>query len=332
LLGQAVTTPIYGRLADLYGRRTVYLCSTALFLLGSLLCGLAWSMPALILFRAIQGIGGGGLVPLATMIISDISPAKDRARLLSYVSGIWGIAAIIGPLLGSLCVGTLGWPFVFWINLPIGAVTMIVIWRNLQDPAAYHTAGRIDLIGAILLALGVGAGMAALVQWEALPVVTLAGLTVAAVLCLCGFALRERQVTEPMLALHLLRLPVILAANASTLLCGALVIGLTAFVPTWVQGVLGDNALAAGIVLGVMTVCWSGTAMGLGRVLSRLPIHNVASAAAIALLFLAPVRAGGRRRGVWRHPQCRSRHYWSEFARRPSLPHGPGGTADAARG
>ncbi|WP_158746100.1 MFS transporter [Acidisphaera sp. L21] len=284
LLGQAVTTPIYGRLADLYGRRTVYLCSTAVFLVGSLLCGVAWSMPALIVFRAIQGLGGGGLVPLATIIIGDVSAPPDRARMLSYVSGIWGIAAIIGPLLGSLCVGTVGWPFVFWINLPIGVVTMAVVWRNLHDPVSQRVAGRIDVAGAILLAVGIGAGMATLVQWETLSTTTITALLVLAALCLGVFGVRERQTTDPMLALQLLRLPVILAANASTLLCGALIIGLTAFVPAWVQGVLGDNALAAGFILGVMTVCWSSTAMILGRTLGRLPNRSVALVASIALV------------------------------------------------
>ncbi len=151
LLGQAVMTPIYGRLADLYGRRIVYLGSTGLFLAGSLLCGLAWSMPALIVFRAIQGLGGGGLVPLATTIIGDVSPPADRARLLSYVSGVWGIAAIVGPLLGSLCVGTVGWPFVFWINLPVGAVTIALVARHLNEPAGRGAGGTIDLVSTALL-------------------------------------------------------------------------------------------------------------------------------------------------------------------------------------
>ena len=154
LLGQAVTTPIYGRLADLYGRRVVYLGSTALFLLASLLCGLAWSMPALIVFRGLQGIGGGGLVPLATTIISDVASPADRTRQLSYISGIWGIAAIVGPLLGSLCVGTVGWPFVFWLNLPVGAFTIALVARHLKEPLARQAGGKIDAVGAALLTVG----------------------------------------------------------------------------------------------------------------------------------------------------------------------------------
>ena len=282
LLGQAVTTPIYGRLADLYGRRIVYLGSTALFLVGSLLCGLAWSMPALIVFRAIQGLGGGGLVPLATTIISDVAPPEDRTRLLSYVSGIWGIAAIVGPLLGSLCVGTVGWPFVFWLNLPIGAVTIALVARHLKEPSARRQGGQIDAAGSAVLAVGVGAAMAALIQRDGLSTPTLAALWTAALICLAAFAVRERKATHPMLAAHLLRQKVILAANASGLICGALIIGSTAFLPAWVQGVLGSSALAAGFVLGLLTLSWTTTSMSLGR-LRRLPVRLVAVAGAMAL-------------------------------------------------
>ena len=282
LLGQAVTTPIYGRLADLYGRRVVYLGSTALFLLASLLCGLAWSMPALIVFRGLQGIGGGGLVPLATTIISDVASPADRTRQLSYISGIWGIAAIVGPLLGSLCVGTVGWPFVFWLNLPVGAFTIALVARHLKEPLARQAGGKIDAVGAALLTVGIGAGMAALIQSDTLPTAAMAVLWAAAILCLALFAARERRAVQPMLAAHLLRHKVILAANTSGVVCGALIIGVTAFLPAWVQGVLGDSSLAAGFVLGLLTVSWTGTSMSLGR-LRRLPVRLVAVAGAVAL-------------------------------------------------
>ncbi len=283
LLGQAVTTPIYGRLADLYGRRAVYLGSTALFLAGSLLCGLAWNMPALIVFRAIQGVGAGGLVPLPIMIVSDVSPAADRPRLLSYFAGMWGIAAIVGPLLGSLCVGTVGWPFVFWINLPVGVVTTTMVLRNLKQPAGQRTGGRIDMIRTMLLAAGIGAAMATLIQWDSLPSGTIAGLWVVAAICLALFGVRERRSAEPMLSLHLLRCPVILAATVSTVLCGALVLEASAFIPTWVQGVPGRSALAAGFAVGLLTVSWTATSMGLGLVLRRLSMRSVAFAGALAL-------------------------------------------------
>ena len=285
LLGQAITTPIYGRLADMYGRRAVYLGSTALFLLGSLLCGFAWSMPSLILFRAIQGLGGGGLVPMATTIIGDVCSPADRPRVLGYVSGMWGIAAIAGPLIGSLCVGTIGWPWVFWLNLPIGAFTMVMVARNFSEPLRTRPAGRIDVAGTVLLACGIGSGMAALVQWESLSARVLVLLLAACAACLAVFAMVERRATMPMLAAHLLRRPVILAANLSGLLSGALIIELTAFLPPSVQGLLGETALASGFVLGLMTVSWSTASMGFGRFFVRHPLRWVALAAAGALVL-----------------------------------------------
>ena len=284
LLGQAVTTPLYGRLADQYGRKRVYLGSVAVFLLGSLLCGFAWSMASLIGFRAVQGIGGGGLIPLANMIISDVSSPADRPRALGYVSGIWGISAIIGPLLGSFFTGTLGWPFVFWVNLPIGLLAAALVARFLHEPASARLRAPIDAGGAALLALGIGAVMATLVQGESFGRAVLAVLLASGLAALGGFAWREGRSAAPILPLHLWRNPLIVAAILSALACGALMIGATAFLPAWIQGVLGRNALVAGFVLGVLTVSWTAASMGLSRILNRVAYRPVALAGSLALL------------------------------------------------
>ncbi len=284
LLGQAVTTPLYGRLADQYGRKRVYLGSVAVFLLGSLLCGFAWSMASLVGFRAVQGIGGGGLIPLANMIISDVSTPADRPRALGYVSGIWGISAIIGPLLGSFFTGTLGWPFVFWINLPIGVLAAVLVVRFLHEPAAARLRTPIDAGGAALLALGIGAVMAVLVQGESIGRLTLIALLALGVLALAGFAWREGRSAAPILPVHLWRNRLIVSANLSALACGALMIGATAFLPPWIQGVLGRDALVAGFVLGVLTVSWTVASMGLSQVLNRVAYRPVALVGSLALL------------------------------------------------
>jgi EmrB/QacA subfamily drug resistance transporter len=284
LLTQAVMTPLYGRLADSFGRRAVYLGSTALFLVGSLLCGCAWSMVSLIVFRAIQGIGGGGLAPMATTIIGDICKPADRARIMGYVSGIWGIAAIAGPLLGAFFVHTLGWPFVFWVNLPIGLITMTMVARYLHEEAHGKTYSPIDVPGCALLIVGLGVMMATLVDFDRLSVLWLAALLAVAALALAAFGLRERQLRHPLLPLHLIRRPLLLAANASALLAGGLLIGMTAFLPTWIQGVAGGGALQAGIALGVMTVAWTAASMTLGRAIGRLGNRPMALGAAVVLL------------------------------------------------
>src|SRR3984957_2782737 len=191
LLTQAVVTPLYGRLADSYGRKQVYLASAGLFLAGSLLCGCAWSMVSLILFRALQGIGGGGLVPLATTIIGDVSEPADRPRMMGYVSGIWGISAIVGPLLGAFFVNSLGWSFVFWVNLPIGLVAMAMVGRFLHEPPRTGRHQPIDLPGAGLLVLGIGVIMLVLIQIETLTTAEIVGLLALGVLALLAFVWRE---------------------------------------------------------------------------------------------------------------------------------------------
>lgn len=283
LLAQTVMTPVYGKLADLYGRKIVYLGSTALFLLGSLLCGFAWSMISLIAFRAIQGLGGGGLTPLGTIIISDISPPADRPRLLGYVSGVWGVAAIVGPLLGAVFVDGLGWSFVFWVNLPVGIVTMILVGRFLHEQAMPRRR-RIDLLGSALLMLGVGAIMVALVQFEQLGARAIAGLLASGAAALVLLVRHERHVAEPMLPAHLWRRPIVVAADASALLCGGLMIGLTAFLPTYVQGVEGASTLAAGFTLGLMTVSWTSASMGIGRFMAALSYRTIAIAGSASLV------------------------------------------------
>jgi multidrug resistance protein len=284
LLTQAVMTPLYGRLADSFGRRTVYLGSTALFLAGSLLCGCAWSMVSLIVFRAIQGIGGGGLAPLATTIIGDVCKPQDRARIMGYVSGIWGIAAVAGPLLGAFFVHTLGWPFVFWVNLPIGLITMTMVWRHLHETPQGKTYSPIDLPGCTLLIAGLGIMMTALVEFDQMSAGRLIGLLAVAAVALAAFGWRERRLRHPLLPLHLIGRPLLLAANSSALLAGGLLIGMTAFLPTWVQGVAGGSALAAGIVLGVMTVSWTAASMTLGRAIARVGDRPMAIGAAAVLL------------------------------------------------
>ncbi len=285
LLSQAVMTPIYGRMADQYGRRRVYIGSVLVFLLGSLLCGCAWSMGSLIAFRALQGLGGGALVPMANVIISDVTPPADRPRILGYVSGVWGIAAIVGPLLGSFFVGTLGWPFVFWVNLPIGLLTTALVARYLHEPMAAGPRAPIDLAGAGLLALGVGAVMAALVQHESFSPAGLVLTVAAGLLSLAGFAARDRRAEIPILPLHLWRNPMLAAGNLSALLCGMLLIGATAFLPSWTEGVMGRTALAAGVVLGVLTVSWTVASICVSRVLNRLPYRPVALAGSVCLML-----------------------------------------------
>src|SRR5215468_7590466 len=163
LLTQAVSIPIYGRLADLYGRKPVFFAGTSLFLAASLLCGLASGMGSLIIFRALQGAGAGAIQPIATTIVGDIYTPAERARIQGYLSGVFGVAAIFGPPLGAFLVEHASWSFVFWINLPVGAVSFVMLSLFLPERRE-ERKHRIDFAGSALLSLGVGSLILVMIQ------------------------------------------------------------------------------------------------------------------------------------------------------------------------
>src|SRR5665213_977686 len=150
LLTQAVTIPIYGRLADIYGRKRVFFAGVGLFLVSSIACGFAWGMLPLILFRMLQGFGAGAIQPIASTIIGDIYTPAERARIQGLLSSVWGVAAIIGPVLGAFIVEHLSWPLIFWINLPVGALAVGMLAVFLKEPR-HPRRHRIDYLGAVLL-------------------------------------------------------------------------------------------------------------------------------------------------------------------------------------
>ena len=247
LLTQAVTIPIYGRLADLYGRKRVFFAGASLFLVGSTLCGLAWGMVPLILFRALQGAGAGAIQPIATTIVGDIYTPAERARVQGYISGVWGVAAIIGPTLGAFLVEHASWSLVFWINLPIGAATFVMFGRFLhehQQPRRH----RIDYLGSALMVLGAGGIMLALMQvgnaGETLMIATLAAVGMVA---LTALAAHERSAPEPLLPMGLLRNRVVAVGCLAGFANGALMMSLSAFLPTYIQGAMGRSPTAAAI-------------------------------------------------------------------------------------
>ncbi|WP_240775677.1 MDR family MFS transporter [Nissabacter sp. SGAir0207] len=254
LLTQAVSVPIYGRLADLYGCRRMFFIGTLVFLLGSVLCGFAPSMIWLIVFRALQGLGGGAIMPIASTIIANVYSPVERAKVQGYLSSVWGISAIVGPLMGAFIVEHFNWALVFWINVPIGVVAMAMLARYL--PAAQ--AGRqhsLDLAGTGWLTLAVSALLLALLQAEALGWMAGALLLVA-----IGSAVmlvrQERRTAEPLFPLALWRSRVIVAGNIGGLVMGAVLMGISAFLPTFVQGVMGGSPLEAGSTLALVSIGW----------------------------------------------------------------------------
>jgi EmrB/QacA subfamily drug resistance transporter len=283
LLTQAVTIPIYGRLADLYGRKRVFFAGTSIFLLGSLLCGCAWGMVPLVLFRALQGIGAGAILPIATTIIGDIYAPVERARMQGYVSGVYGVAAILGPTLGAFVVEHVSWSLVFWVNLPIGAATFVMLGlflRERREPRRH----RIDYLGSALLMLGIGAPMLTLVQVGNSDAVTLAALAAVGMIALAALVAHERRAAEPMLPIQLWRNRIVAVGCLAGFFNGALMMGVSGFLPTYVQGAMGHDATAAGVVLAASSVSWAFASMASGRLMIRTSYRLAATIGGVALV------------------------------------------------
>lgn len=254
LLAQTTTTPIYGKLADLFGRRPVIVAGTVLFLVASTLCGFAASMGVLIAFRLLQGLGAGAIQPVAMTVVGDLFPLEERGRVQGLIASVWAFSAVIGPLAGGLIVQNFSWAWVFWINIPIGVLTIIGFTLFLREPAvlARH---RIDYLGAALFTVACVSLLVALNEAGSAPRIA-AGFAVLAVAGGAAFLWQERRAPEPMIALSLWSRPQIAIGNAAVGLASMALIGLTTILPLYVQGVMGFSALVAGFTLTALAIGW----------------------------------------------------------------------------
>ena len=281
LLTQTATTVVFGKMADTYGRRPVLLVGIAVFLVGSLLCGFSWSMGSLIAFRLLQGVGAGAIQPVALTVVGDLYSVEERGRIQGYLASVWGISSVLGPLAGGLIVRYLNWSWIFWVNLPIGLVAMAGLVAFLHE-RVLRERRSVDVAGAALFTATIAALMLALSEAGNSGRVALVGL----VLCVAGgvaFAWQERRALDPMVQVGLwLRRP-IATANAATLLSGMTIIGLTTFVPMYVQGVLGQTALVAGFALTAMVLGWPIGATVAARNFGRFGLRGTLLAGAVLL-------------------------------------------------
>lgn len=252
LLTSTASVPIWGRLSDLYGRRRMYLTGIVIFLVGSIMAGAASSMTTLIVARTIQGLGAGAIIPLSMTIVGELYALAERARTQALFSGVWGVASIAGPLAGGYITDALSWRWVFYLNLPFGLLAATVIM--LAYPRTHRThAVRVDWTGAALLFAGISALLLALgsdaggFAW---------GFAVAAALLLMGFVAVERRVSDPILPLDLLKTPLIARTFTVVFLVGMALFGAIAFIPLFVQGVMGATATQAGQVLTPLFLGW----------------------------------------------------------------------------
>ena len=261
MLASTTTVPLYGKLSDIYGRRKLYVFAMGLFLVGSLLCGLANSMTTLIFARAIQGIGAGGIMPLAFILIGEMFTLEQRARMQGFFSGVWGVSSIVGPLLGGFLVDQLSWRWIFYINVLPGLLAAALVGLAWRDQARAHERPAIDYAGAalltvsvvmLLLGLTLAPDASAGVQAGALSWILIAGALVLFILLIWV----ERRAADPVLPVALFRDGLFLTATAHGILTGWALFGSISFIPLFVQAVMGTSATQAGITITPMLLGW----------------------------------------------------------------------------
>jgi EmrB/QacA subfamily drug resistance transporter len=304
LLTQAVTVPIYGRLSDVFGRKPVLLFGVAGFLVGSVLCAVAWSMVTLIIFRGLQGLAAGAILPTTTTIVGDLYAPAERGKVQGWISSVWGVSAIVGPTLGGFFAEYWTWRGIFWLNLPLGLGAAWLIQRHLHERVQRRTH-RIDYAGAVTLTAACSLLILALLEggvgwaWgSATSIALLAG----SALLLAAFLQIERRVAEPILPLWVFRHRILLAGNVSGLAIGAILIGQTTYVPTYAQRVVGVGAVVAGLAMATMTIGWPIAATLAPRVYLRIGYRPTAllggAIATVACLLFALFVGEGS--GIWR--------------------------------
>lgn len=254
MLTSTTVGPIFGKLSDLYGRRPVYMVAISIFAIGSLLCGLATTMPQLIAARAVQGLGAGGLLPLAFIIVGDMFTLEQRTRVQGLFSGVWGVSSVAGPLIGGFLVDRVSWHWVFLINLPaaiIAGALVWVAWSGVARPAGARPA--IDYAGAALLSIGVVTLLLGLNDLGAPGSWGLLGVAAAALAALLWV---EFRAPSPILPVRLFRWRLFAVACAHGVLAGWVLFGGMSYVPLFVQGVLRTTATEAGTTLTPMLLSW----------------------------------------------------------------------------
>lgn len=273
MLASTTTVPIYGKISDLYGRKQVYAFSMVLFLVGSILCGQAQTMEQLVIFRGVQGLGAGGVLPLAFTIIGEIFDLEQRARMQGLFSGVWGVSSVIGPLIGGFLVDQVSWHWVFLINVVPGSLAVVLVWFAWQSSTPPRTKKvSIDYAGAALLTLAV---LSLLLGLDQLGTLLSWGLLAGFVLLTALLLRVESRAADPMLPLHLFKDRLFIVSILHGVLAGWAIFGSLSYVPLFVQAVLGTSATQAGITMTPMSLAWTIASILGGRLLLKIGYRSL---------------------------------------------------------
>jgi EmrB/QacA subfamily drug resistance transporter len=278
LLAQAVSVPVYGKLSDLFGRKPVVLFGIGLFLLGSIMCGAAWSMGLLIAFRVVQGLGAGAIMPTTITIVGDLYSIEERAKVQGYIASVWGIASVVGPTLGGLFSEYVSWRWIFYVNVPLCLLAAGMILRGFKEKVR-RTHPRIDYRGAALLTSGLTLVILGVLEggqawaWDSPASIAILALGAAA---LVAFGLVERTAAEPVLPLWVFRRRLLIATGLTSAGVGAILLGLSSYIPTYVQEVIGTGPLVAGFALATLLLGWPIAASQAGKLYLRVGFRGCA--------------------------------------------------------
>ena len=304
LLASTITMPLFGRLADIHGRRRVLLWAIVIFLAGAAACAGAHSMAQLIAARGLQGLGAGGLLPIALTVSGDLFTLRERARIQGIFSGVWGVASLLGPLLGAALTLSFGWRSIFSINLPLGAAAFVLVLTQMRESRA-PSADPFDAFGGATLTTGVASLLVATLHGPG-PWLRL-GLVALSVVALAVFARSQARHQHPLIPLSLLRRAETAAPYAAGLLLGTTIYGVDAFVPLFVQGARAGSAAAAGAVVTPVVLLWAVSAALAARSVVAFGFRRTAQAGAllIGLGFVALIAAVVLEGGVpWISAAC----------------------------
>ncbi len=288
LLAQTVTIPVYGKLADVFGRKSILMFGTVIFLIGSAASALAWDMMSLVVFRGVQGLGAGAVMATVATLAGDLYSVRERAAIQGWLSSVWGIAAIVGPVLGGAFAEYISWRWIFLINVPIGILAMVLVGVFLHERFE-RRPHRIDYAGAVLILLAIGLLIFGLLQggqawaWGSNQSLTVFAVTALLISLLIWV---ERRAAEPMIPGWLWRWPVTRGANLATAGIGLVMMAPNAYLPTFAQSVLGLGAIESGLTLASMSLGWPLASSFSGRVYMRVGFRQTGLIGA-ALVVLA---------------------------------------------